>query len=74
MSEANEGEGPHRDSECHNHEPGGEAPHPDLLPPRGEKEVQGRSFEPIMLTILFDGAAYGMLLFVLACGCRSRSA
>jgi branched-chain amino acid transport system permease protein len=35
---------------------------------RGRREAGTGAFDPIMLTILFDGIAYGMLLFVLACG------
>src|SRR5208282_5462341 len=44
-------------------ERGGNAPSPHPLPARGERENGA-----LMLTILFDGIAYGMLLFVLACG------
>src|SRR5208282_1091168 len=44
-------------------ERGGNAPSPHPLPACGERENGA-----LMLTILFDGTAYGMLLFVLACG------
>ena len=45
-------------------EPSGEFPSPHPLPACGESG----EWRHCMLTILFDGIAYGMLLFVLACG------
>lgn len=58
--------------------PAAESPHPHLHPgkkpgafPRGPRGLPQRGREhnpPAMLTILFDGIAYGMLLFILAVG------